>query len=96
MKHLLFTKYVCTAGITLPLLTTSSGEKFGKSAGNAVWLTEHKTSPYHLYQHFVQTSDQDVERSLKLFTFLELEEIQRIMEDHLVSDAVRVESNCCS
>ncbi len=71
-------------GVTLPLLTTSSGEKFGKSAGNAVWLNADKTSPYHLYQHFVQSTDQDVEKLLKLFTFLELEEIQHIMAEHTV------------
>ena len=37
-------------GVTVPLITTSSGEKIGKSAGNAVWLSADKTSPYHLYQ----------------------------------------------
>ena len=37
-------------GVTVPLVTTSSGEKIGKSAGNAVWLSAEKTSPYHLYQ----------------------------------------------
>src|SRR5579885_2505134 len=67
-------------GITFPLLTTSSGEKFGKSAGNAVWLDANKTSPYQFYQYWINTDDRDVERFLKLFTFLSLEEIAAIMQ----------------
>jgi tyrosyl-tRNA synthetase len=66
-------------GITFPLLTTSSGEKFGKSAGNAIWLDANKTSPYQFYQYWINTDDRDVERFLKLFTFLDLEEIAAIM-----------------
>eukprot|EP00002_Diphylleia_rotans_P040696 TRINITY_DN971_c0_g1_i13.p1 TRINITY_DN971_c0_g1~~TRINITY_DN971_c0_g1_i13.p1 ORF type:complete len:325 (-),score=47.66 TRINITY_DN971_c0_g1_i13:928-1902(-) len=62
-------------GFTIPLLTTSDGKKFGKSAGNAIWLDSEKTSPYHLYQYFLQTNDQDVEKFLKLFTFLSLDEV---------------------
>ena len=42
--------YLSHQGLTVPLITTSSGEKLGKSSGNAVWLSSHKTSPYHLYQ----------------------------------------------
>ena len=71
-------------GITLPLLTAEDGEKLGKSAGNAVWLSPEKTSPYHFYQHFVQSTDQQVEWLLKLFTFLELGKIQEIMKKHEV------------
>ncbi|KAJ2904507.1 tyrosyl-tRNA synthetase, partial [Coemansia aciculifera] len=52
-------------GITIPLLTTASGEKFGKSAGNAIWLDERKTSAFDVYQFFVKTADADVERLLK-------------------------------
>jgi tyrosyl-tRNA synthetase len=66
-------------GITFPLLTTSSGEKFGKSAGNAVWLDANKTSPYQFYQYWINTDDRDAERFLKLFTFLDLGEIAEIM-----------------
>jgi tyrosyl-tRNA synthetase len=55
-------------GLTLPLLSTASGEKFGKSAGNAVWLDAARTSPYQFYQFWMQTDDRDVERYLKLFT----------------------------
>ena len=66
-------------GITFPLLATSSGEKFGKSAGNAVWLDAARTSPYQFYQYWIRTDDRDVERFLKLFTFLSDEEIAELM-----------------
>ena len=62
-------------GLTLPLLTTAAGEKFGKSAGNAVWLDAQLTSPYQLYQHLLHTLDADVPRFLRLFTSLPLQEI---------------------
>ena len=70
-------------GMTFPLVTTSSGEKFGKSAGNAVWLDPDMTSPYNFYQYWMQTEDNDVDRFLKLFTFLSLEEIAEITAAHL-------------
>jgi tyrosyl-tRNA synthetase len=69
-------------GITFPLLQTSTGEKFGKTAGNAVWLDPQRTSPYQFYQYWVRTTDADVERFLKLFTFLPLEEIQTVCREH--------------
>ena len=73
-----------TSGLTLPLLTTAAGEKLGKSAGNAVWLSPEKTSSYELYQHFVRTADQEVETYLKYFTLLPMEEIQEIVNEHEV------------
>ncbi|CEI64436.1 Tyrosine--tRNA ligase [Fusarium venenatum] len=69
-------------GFTVPLLTDASGAKFGKSAGNAVWLDEFKTTPFDLYGYFVRRSDDEVERLLKLFTFMPLETISKIMEEH--------------
>ncbi|KAJ1665928.1 tyrosyl-tRNA synthetase [Coemansia sp. RSA 1813] len=69
-------------GLTIPLLTTSSGEKFGKSAGNAIWLDERKTSPFDIYQFFIKTADSDVERFLKMFTFLPLKTIQEVVAEH--------------
>ncbi|CAH2037720.1 unnamed protein product, partial [Iphiclides podalirius] len=69
-------------GLTLPLVTTEEGDKFGKSAGNALWLDAKKTSPYSLYQYFIRTKDSDVERLLKLFTFYSLGEIKDIMFKH--------------
>ena len=70
--------------VTLPLLTSISGEKLGKSVGNAVWLSPEKTSPYEFYQYFVRTTDQEVERFLKYFTFLPLDEIEQILREHKV------------
>jgi tyrosyl-tRNA synthetase len=69
-------------GFTHPLLATSSGEKFGKSAGNAVWLDARRTSPYQFYQFWVQSEDADVERYLKLFTFETVESIDAAVAAH--------------
>ncbi|RKP06170.1 tyrosine-tRNA ligase [Thamnocephalis sphaerospora] len=69
-------------GVTIPLLTTSTGEKFGKSAGNAVWLDAHMTSYYDFYQFFMRVNDDDVERYLHIFTFLNSAEIEAIMCEH--------------
>lgn len=49
-------------GITVPLITSTAGAKLGKSAGNAVWLSREKTSPFELYQFFVRQQDSVVER----------------------------------
>lgn len=62
-------------GITFPLLTTASGAKMGKTAAGAVWLSPERTSPFDFYQYWVNTDDLDVERFLKLYTFLPLGEI---------------------
>ncbi|XP_024431652.2 tyrosine--tRNA ligase, mitochondrial [Desmodus rotundus] len=70
-------------GITVPLITSTTGAKLGKSAGNAVWLNRDNTSPFELYQFFVRQPDDSVERYLKLFTFLPLPEIDHIMQQHV-------------
>ncbi|PIL36113.1 hypothetical protein GSI_01773 [Ganoderma sinense ZZ0214-1] len=69
-------------GITTPLLTTASGQKFGKSAGNAVSLNEDDTSVYDFYQFFLRSSDADVGRYLRMFTLLPLEQIEAALEGH--------------
>ena len=61
--------------MTFTLLTTSDGKKMGKTATGAVWLDENKTSPYEFYQYWRNTADEDVEKCMKLLTFLTLEEI---------------------
>lgn len=76
-------------GITVPLLTTPTGEKFGKSAGNAVWLDETLTRPYDLYQYFIKSPDSVIESYLKLFTLIPLEEIPGIMEQHHKDESQR-------
>ncbi|MEZ0368899.1 MAG: tyrosine--tRNA ligase [Candidatus Sericytochromatia bacterium] len=77
-------------GLTFPLITTASGEKFGKSAGNAVWLAPDMTSPYQFYQYWIQTDDRDVGKYLGLFTFLALEEIQAIVAEHAAAPEKRL------
>ena len=71
-----------TYGMVFPLITTASGTKFGKSEAGNVWLDPVKTSPYQFYQFWINTDDRDVERYLKLFTFLSLDDIARTTEEH--------------
>src|SRR5512147_780512 len=73
-------------GITFPLITTSSGEKMGKTAKGAIWLDPTRTSPYEYYQYWINTDDPDVARFLALFTFLPMDEI-RVVE-HLEGGAL--------
>lgn len=63
-------------GLTIPLVTKADGTKFGKTEGGAVWLDKDKTSPYELYQFFINTDDRDVVKFIKYFTFLSREEIE--------------------
>ncbi len=67
-------------GIVFPLLTTSSGAKFGKTEAGNVWLDARLTSPYRFYQFWVRTDDADVVRYLKFFTLLDREEIEELAE----------------
>ena len=67
-------------GLTCPLLTTSRGEKFGKSEGNALWLDAARTSPYQFYQFWMNAADDDVVSWLKIFTFLDREKIDELAE----------------
>lgn len=69
-------------GFTVPLLTDSSGAKFGKSAGNAMWLDPFMTSSSDLYSYFMRRPDDEIEKLLKLFTFLPLDKIDEIMKVH--------------
>lgn len=65
-------------GITWPLLTTAGGEKMGKTAAGAVWLDAAKTSPYDFYQYWINVDDRDVRRFLAYYTFLPMDEIERL------------------
>ena len=64
--------------LSTALITDSRGEKIGKSAGNAVWVNEDKTTPYEYYQYFRNTPDDLVEKFLKIFTEIPLDEIARL------------------
>jgi tyrosyl-tRNA synthetase len=68
--------------ITAPLLTKADGTKFGKSESGNIWLDPKKTSPYKFYQFWVNTTDDDVAKLLKIFTFLPKEEIEHILNKH--------------
>ena len=64
--------------ITVPLITDSTGRKFGKSEGNAVWLDADKTSPYEFYQFWLNVADADAVKFLRIFTFLSLDDIDSL------------------
>ena len=67
---------------TMPLILDSTGKKFGKSEGNALWLDINKTSSYEIYQYLINSADEKVEEYLKVFTFLTKEEIEKVMNEH--------------
>ena len=67
-------------GFTMPLILDSTGKKFGKSEGNALWLYKNKTSPYQIYQYLINADDSLVIHYLKVFTFLSKEEIEKLEE----------------
>ena len=68
--------------LTCPLITKSDGSKFGKSEGGNVWLGAHKTSPYKFYQYWLNTSDEDAEKYIKIFTFLDKNTIEALVVEH--------------
>jgi len=67
---------------TMPLITKSDGKKFGKTESGNIWLSPEKTSPYHFYQFWINTSDEDAEKYMKIFTMLSQEEIAELVEKH--------------
>lgn len=69
-------------GLTLPLIKNEEGDKFGKSAGNAIWLDKDKTSEFTFYQFFVRLSDAEAENLLKLLSFLPTNEINDLIQKH--------------
>jgi tyrosyl-tRNA synthetase len=77
-------------GLVFPLITTAGGSKFGKSEAGNVWLDPARTSPYQFYQFWVNTDDRDIERYLKLFTFLRLDRIDATLAEHAADPGRRV------
>ncbi len=69
-------------GATTPLILDSTGKKFGKSEGNALWLSPEKNSPYTIYQYFMNVTDEDVERYLKIFSVKTIDELWLIVKTH--------------
>ncbi len=74
---------------TWPLITDATGKKFGKSEGNALFLDKNKTTPYEIYQYFMNSADDDIERYLNLLTLLTSEQISQILEEHFSSPEQR-------
>src|SRR5690554_7736219 len=68
--------------ITCPLITKADGTKFGKTEGGNIWLDAERTSPYEFYQYWLNTSDEDAEKFIKIFTFLSKEEIDEVVAIH--------------
>ena len=77
-------------GITWELVTCADGRKFGKTEGNTVWLDKEKTTPYEFYQFWLNQSDEDSERFIKMFTLIPLEEIAKLVEEHKANPSARV------
>jgi len=68
--------------MTCPLITKADGTKFGKTAGGNIWLDAERTSPYKFYQYWLNTSDEDAEKYIKIFTFIAKEEIESLIVNH--------------
>ena len=76
--------------LTTPLITKADGSKFGKTEGGNVWLDADKTSVYKFYQFWVNTTDEDAEKYIKIFTFLDKETIDSLIEEHRQAPHLRV------
>ena len=76
--------------LTIPLITKADGGKFGKTEHGNVWLDPEKTTPYQFYQFWLNTSDEDAEKYVKVFTFLSREEIIELIEQHKEAPHIRV------
>lgn len=76
--------------LTSPLITKADGTKFGKSEGSNIWLDPERTSPYKFYQYWLNTSDEDAENYIKIFTFLDKGEIEKLIAEHKEAPHLRI------
>jgi len=76
--------------LTCPLITKADGTKFGKTEGGNVWLDPNRTSPYKFYQYWLNTSDVDAEKYIKIFTLLSKTEIDKLIEKHKEAPHLRM------
>jgi tyrosyl-tRNA synthetase len=76
--------------LTIPLITKADGGKFGKTEHGNVWLDPERTSPYSFYQFWLNTSDEDAEKYIKVFTLLEKDEIELLISQHKVAPHERI------
>ncbi len=75
--------------LTCPLITKADGSKFGKTESGNVWLDPEKTSPYHFYQFWLNVSDEDAEKYIKIFTLFSEQEIKDLVEKHAEAPHLR-------
>ncbi len=76
-------------GLTWPLMTKSDGKKFGKTESGNIWLDPQRTSPYRFYQFWLNTTDEDAARYVKIFTLLSPEEIEALIAEHQAAPHLR-------
>ena len=76
--------------MTCPLITKADGTKFGKTEGGNVWLDRNRTSPYKFYQYWLNASDEDAEKYVKIFTFLDKETIEALITEHKETPHLRL------
>lgn len=76
--------------ITSPLVTKADGTKFGKTEGGNIWLDTQRTSPYKFYQYWLNSSDVDAENYIKIFTFLDKETVEQLIEEHKQAPHLRL------
>lgn len=76
--------------VTTPLIKKADGSKFGKSEGGNVWLDAERTSPYKFYQFWLNASDEDAEKYIKIFTLKGKEEIEKLISDHKEAEYLRI------
>ena len=79
-----------TFALTCPLITKSDGKKFGKTESGNIWLDPKRTTPYKFYQFWLNVSDEDAERYIKIFTSLEKDVIEQLIEEHRQDPGRRV------
>ncbi len=77
-------------GVTCPLITKADGGKFGKTETGNIWLDAEKTSPYQFYQFWLNAADSDAEKWIRIFTFLDKEEIEDLIEEHKTEASKRI------
>jgi tyrosyl-tRNA synthetase len=76
--------------LTIPLVTKADGGKFGKTEAGNVWLDPERTTPYEFYQFWLNTSDEDAEKYIKIFTLLEKSEIDNLIAEHSLAPHLRI------
>ncbi|MBY0424143.1 MAG: tyrosine--tRNA ligase, partial [Cytophagales bacterium] len=76
--------------LTCPLMTKSDGTKFGKTESGTVWLDPKKTSPYQFYQFWLNASDQDVSKFIRIFTLFSKEKIEALEQEHAAAPHLRI------